>query len=468
MKRRGIRPTSRTFSTLLKGYAQIYNWENFTLQLDNVCSVYDQVKQYHAIVQRNGGPQEELSNIPYNLLISIFGKAQQFQRMFDVFNAMPSKGPLAPDIHTFTVLITAIGNRQLSAISSASAGEEGEAPSLPTANELAYKNASDAKLIWRQLLRVCENPDSHAIRAIFKPLSRGRPSDQNFALDIAHEYLGLSRPGEQSTPAKLPLHEQTLESVLVTCNAAKKYRYTLHYIQQVIDSDRVLLLTRKHMDYALQAHAALACMDPGESEQAVEMLQWMLRMQALPRAPGLDGGIGPQIRPAASTYDTVALACWNGGDWSSACRTFELMTGFASDQFRGEMRQLPQRPSSLRQLRPSAIFMSSFIRAASRTSDSENVRQALNILDHYGVDSILEEAMNPEHSPQDTSSQKRESTHVFYASKLVEALHVVLPRMLKSDEYNQTTKARWKDLMRRSEQIVQIKPIREVAPDSSQ
>ncbi|KAF8516865.1 hypothetical protein JB92DRAFT_2908642 [Gautieria morchelliformis] len=463
MKRRGIRPTSRTYSTLLKGYAQIDDWERFPLQLDNVCSVYDQLRQHHGMVQPDGGPDDELSNIPYNLLITIFGKAQRFQRMFDVFNAMPPKGPLAPDMHTFTVLITAIGNRQLSAFATPPEGKDAEADPLPSANELAYKNASDAKLIWRQLLRVCRTPDSHAIRAILKPLSRGRPSDQNFALDIAHEYLGLSPPGKQSIPAKLPLHEQTLEAVLATSNAARRYRYTLHYIQQVIDSRPVLLLNRKHMDYALHAHAALACMDPGESEQALEMLQWMLRMQALPRAPGLDrdtGGIGPQIKPATSTYDIVALACWNGGDWPNACRVFELMTGYSRDQFRGEMKA-PPTSSSRQGLRPSAIFMSSFIRAATKTYDPENVRQALNILGHYGLDNILEEVTDPGH-PSQRKLRRQDSNRAFYASKLVEALHIALPQMLKSADYDQVLKTRWKDMLRRAEEIIPSRPVREV------
>lgn len=463
MKRRGIKPTSRTFSTLLKGYAQIEDWEKYPLQLGNVCNIYTQVMQYHATVDETGGPREELSNIPYNLLINIFGKAQSFQRMFDVFNAMPAKGPLAPDMRTFTFLITAIGKRQISAISKTpTEGEEEETP-LPTANELAYKNASDARLIWRQLLRVSPNPDSHAIRAIFKPLSRGRPSDQNFAFDIAHEYLGLSRPGEQSVTAKLQLHPQTLESLLIVSNIAKRYRYTLNYIQQVIDSGCHSLLTRRHMDYALQAHAALACMDPGEAGQALETLQWMLRMQALPQAPGLDGGVGPQIRPATTTYDTVALACWNGGDWSSACHTFELMTGYSSDQFRGEMSDPPEKPLRMHEppLRPSAIFMSSFIRAAAKTHDPENVRQALNVLDHYGVDAILEEATRPAQSPRDRL-RKREN-NLFHASKLVEALHMVLRRLLVSPDYNQSTKTRWKDILRRAEQVVPGKPVQDDA-----
>lgn len=438
----------RTFSTLLKGYARIDEWEKFHLQLNNVWSVYEQLQKYD-------GP--DLSNIPYNLLIVIFGKAQRFQRMFDVFNSMPSKGPLAPDIQTFSVLITAIGNRQLSAFSNTPTDDEDgqAAPHAPlTATELAYKNASDAKLIWRQLLRVCQTPDSHAIRAIFKPLSRGRPSDQKFALDIAHEYLGLSQPGEQSIPAKLSLHEQTLEAVLVTSNLARRYRSTLHYVQQVIDSDQFTLLTRKHMYYAIHAHAALASLDPAEAGQALETLQWMLRMQALPPIPGPDGGIGSQIRPTSSTYDVVALACWNGGDWPSACRAFELMTGFPVDQFRGGIHAPPRRLTDApgQGLRPSATFMSSFIKAAAKTHDPEEIYLALNILEYYGLDTLLERVSDPGHPSRDESRKRDDKRHLSAQSKLFDALHVVLPQMLRSPAYDKATKIRWSDMLWRSKE----------------
>ncbi|KAF8579153.1 hypothetical protein K439DRAFT_416932 [Ramaria rubella] len=451
MKRRGILPSWRTYGTLLKGYSQIDDWEKHPVQLDNVCSLYDQLKQYHT------EHSSEYSNIPYNLLIEIFGKAQRFQRMYDVFNDMSSPEKPSPDIHTFTVLLIAIANRKLSSLVPTPPQDglidtlEDDEPAPPTLNELAHKNASDAKLIWRQLLRVCGEPDSHAIRAVLKPLARGRPSDQNFALDIVHEYLGLSRPGEQALPAKLELHPHTLESLLHACNYSRRYRFTLHYVQQVIDSGRALVLAREHMDLALEAHAALAPVDSGESDQALEMLQWMLRMHALPPAPELQGGIGPQIKPTASSYDLVALACWYSGDWRNICRTFDLMTGYASDQFRGEIQEAPK-PQHLRGhiLRPSSGFMSSFIRTAAKTYSLDNVRLTLNILEHFGFDR-LDPKRDP---PSPNMSRKQEKDHYFNTSKLMEALVVVLPRVLRSTEFGEKDKIRWEEVLKRAKKYV--------------
>ena len=78
------------------------------------------------------------------------------------------------------------------------------------------------------------------------------------------------------------------------------------------------------MSLVMHAHAALACIDPGKSDQVLKT-----------QAPRHASGIGSQMKPVLSTYDTlVALACWNGGEWPSACRAFER----SANQFRSEIR----------------------------------------------------------------------------------------------------------------------------------
>jgi len=133
-------------------------------------------------------------------------------------------------------------------------------------------------------------------------------------------------------------------------------------------------------------------------------------------------------------------------------------------------------------LRPSSRFMYSFIRAAAKTNDRDNILQALNILEHYGLDNILEEVPNLGQRSQGVTrrqnndqpvgsrladlaaledsnlghlspdvSHRRDSRQLSYASKLIETLHVVLPQMLDSDDYNQATKSRWNNMLRRTE-----------------
>ena len=470
MKRRGFSPTTRTYGTMLGGYARIQDWEKFPSQLENVCSLYDQLKRHHdSVKKRMGLHSTELSNIPYTSLIRIFGKAQQFQRMYDVFNSLPSEGPLAPDLHTFTALLEAISNRKLSALPPSFLGSEEEGEPAPhTFNELKSKNASDARLIWRQLLRASTKPpgfdiDSHVIRAILKILAWGRPSDQTFAFEIVHDYLGLSRPAQQAIPAKVDLHPLTLEALLHACNNASRYSFTLHYAQQVIDSDSSegkgferlglrRILTTRHMDLVLEAHAALAALGAsGESEQALETLLWMLRMQATAPAPGKQGGIGPQIRPAASTYDLVLLTCWRSVDWKSACRTFELMTGYEADQFCGEMQSTPiqMQRSAGRALVPSTGFMSSLFRTASRTHQAKHMQQALNIFEHYGWNAFFQRP-SPAQIVATATSRKQEKDWIFYTFKLVEALADTLPALLKLPDFDKPTKDRWEALYNRA------------------
>ncbi|KIJ51171.1 hypothetical protein M422DRAFT_203188, partial [Sphaerobolus stellatus SS14] len=410
MKRRGIKPTSRTFGTLLKGYTQIEDWSPYTTQLENVCSLYDQVLRYHTSIKRDSQLRNDLSNIPYNLLIEIFGKAQDYRRMFDVSNSMDTTGPASPDIYTYTCLLNAIANRktiQPSLESDPLEEESGEVAVVapPSPIEVAYKNADEAKIIWHQLLRICGSPDLHAIRAAILPLSRGRPSDQQLALDIVHEYLGLSRPGEKAIPSKLPLHAHVLSIILSICNRTSRYRYTIHYVEQVMDSDRRKTLAREHMELVLEAHAGLAALDPGEAEQAVETLQWMLRESALPQGRFEESGLGPQIKPTSSTFDLVALACFYGGDWKSMCRTFELMTGLESDNFRGELKR-PRPDFQGQRMIPSGSFMACFLRLAAKSKDVDNIKQALNVFKFY--DSTLGDLLD---SRVDQDKMKTEATN---------------------------------------------------------
>ncbi|KAF8530233.1 hypothetical protein BU17DRAFT_36176, partial [Hysterangium stoloniferum] len=442
MKRRGNRPTLRTYGTLFKGYTQIDNWDGFSLQLDNVSSLYDQLMRHTENIKESREPTEDLSNIPFNLLIEIFGKAQDFQRMYDVFNAMESKGPLAPDLFTFTALINAIGGRTLIRLSKTNDEIEDARPVVadhkasPSPTELAYKNAADAKLIWKQLIRTCGAPDAHALRAVFVPLSRGRPSDQNFILDIAQEYLGLSRPGERSLPSKMPLHPQTLNILLSTCNRASRYRFTIHYIEQIIDTRRASMLATEHMDLVMAAHAALASSDSGESEQALDMLEWMLRMSALPVAHIPESGLGPKIRPEQTTYDLVALACHYGGDWKSICRTFELMTGRSQEEFRTLG---PDRLPEDSRMKPSGSFMACFIRTAFKMSDISNRKMALNVLQYYepSLVSLFDAQPRGDSAPP----RRRQMDSLLDANRFAEGLVAVLPQVIKSEEYDKDTKA---------------------------
>lgn len=436
MKRRGIKPTSRTYSTLLKGYSEIEDWSNLHLQMQNVYSIYDQVQAYFENLKgRRDQAAEELNNIPYNLLIEIFGKAQEYRRMFDVYNSMDTKGPLAPNIITFTTLLNAISRRRTLKLSPQDDSAEDGSPL-----EVAYKNAADARVIWQQVLKLPDGPDSQCIRSVLVPLSNGRPTDQNLALDIVHEYLGFSRPGEARAPQKVKLHPQILALAMSIANKTAQYRATIYYLEQILDSKHRKVLAREHMELVIESHAALASSDSGEAGQALEILEWMLRESALPQSHAEESGLGNQVKPALRTFDLVALACFYGGDWKSICRTFELFSGQEVDSFRGDVRGKPRLVVRDTQAWPSGRFMACFLRTASKTGDLENIRLALNVYQFYEL--VLASILDPDKysgdSLEDVSAQRRRT----HAESLANGFISVIPHALESEK-DKASKSRW-------------------------
>jgi len=373
MKRRGIKPTSRTYGTLLKGYTQIEDWSAFKVQLENVCNLWDQLQAYVENVGRDPDLQSDLSNIPYNLLIEIFGKAKDYQSMFDVYNSMDADGPILPDIFTYTILLNSIANRKTLQPS----------PSLAAlGGDLLQRNADDAKLIWRQLLRTCGTPDTHSVRAVLVTLSRGCDADQKMVLDIARDYLGLSEPNSPVSHPKISLHGLTLNLILAMCNKTERYHHTLNYVEQAKNSNRRSILTREHIGFALEAHACLSSKDSGQAAAALETLEWMLQESALPQTHVRGSGIGPQIRPRPREFDAVALTCLRNSDWDGMCRTFELLTGHKCDEFRGPTKR-PRPNFGAPQVVPSVPFIAWFLQLARSTGDHANMRLALHIFGFY-------------------------------------------------------------------------------------
>lgn len=229
MKRRGIRPHIRTFGALLQGYTQIEEWSRHTVQLKNVHSIWDQLSGF----AKNAEENEEVNLIPFNLLIKIYGKAGEYQKMYDVYNFLGEEGPLAPDIYTFTILLNAIAYRTKLDL-------EGM-PETIDSTAVAHRNAADARLIWRDLLRTCGTPDLPAIRAVLIPLAKGRSGDQALALDICQEFLGLGSPDRKTERRPpIPIDQKTHRLISSLCNGSDLLRQAL---QQSLESMRYQVAT---------------------------------------------------------------------------------------------------------------------------------------------------------------------------------------------------------------------------------
>ncbi|KAI9447967.1 hypothetical protein H4582DRAFT_1803577 [Lactarius indigo] len=255
MKRRGFVPNIRTYATLMSGYATIDDWQPFTKQLELVHSIYEQLKQRlktsHDLVEDRSSGTEGTSFIQYStaLYISILGKAGKYQRALDVFHELDTDGPLAPNPKVYSTLLWVSADRVDS--------DDVEATT---------QAVSDAKYVWRRLVRSLDKQPRHyieprSVEAIIKVLSRGESSDHELMFDILRDICGLPRPGEDRPPPppKVEPNVFILGETLDGCTTAGRPEMSIHYAQIAIDSPKLRPVLRVwHLAKLLRAYAALA------------------------------------------------------------------------------------------------------------------------------------------------------------------------------------------------------------------
>ena len=449
MKRRGLSPTTRTYQTLFTGFSRVEHWPTHPTQLNHAHQLYDYFLKHLQAVKYHAPDSDELSISPLAKYIKILGDAGDFQRIFDVYYTMDSDGPLSPNRDIFTAIFQVLSVRRYAD------GDEGAI--------FHNQNGSTAKLLWMQMEKASKKSpgfavDSHLIAMAIRALSRGRPADQELALDIVRDHLGLIRPGE--TPIKLAnteLSVHTLAAVLESCNDMQKPKFCVHYLQQIMHPpsasthnirSRAHIIDRGHIEQALKAYTMLAqSAIPGQSIQAVETLEWMLRSE-ITRS-------NANLRPRVMTFNLVLSACRAQADWSGAMRTFDLMSGFKSGDF-ADMQVLKRKPvmdtrSRGRNLSPDAEVMSSMVRTALATHVPANIRQSLRMVDYFGVDELLSpRRISVDKSPQPKKIAKLEA---FFHTKLALALEEAvdsLTRMKIGSETQINEMPRWRHLKTRA------------------
>lgn len=369
---------------MFKGLSQIDDWSNHPKQLANAHALYHYYLEYtRSIKHHDPGNLAQLSLTPLVIYMSILGAAGDVQKMFDVYFAMDQDGPHAPNIFVFTAMLRAITNHQQRA---------GVASDRDTA-------ASDAKHVWLQIEKTMQKRpdfelDSRLITATIQALTRGRPADQNLALDIIADHLSLTRPGHPE-PFKLSPHlnHWTLDAALQLCLTMQKFRHCVHFMRLVMDNldfsqpGRRSLVARSHIRKLLRAHASLAMLaSPHESSQAIDALEWCLKNDAIYDIP--------ELSPDMRTYHLVLVTCLRTGDWEAAIKSFQLMTGIQMDSFHESEGKAPprvqKRPEG-RSLTPNAETMSFIMRIALHTKDNTEALQAFWLSEHVGIDNLLQD-----------------------------------------------------------------------------
>ena len=462
MKRRGFTPNVRTYSLLLSGLSRIEGWEGHTAQFRNAQALWQGFLRHIEHLKEIHPEHKEIEPSPAAFYVTILGANKEHNAIFGVLNDLDQEGPFSPTEFIYSKVFQAIAYR-----SQLAPGDE---------EDVAHRNASDVKLLWKDLAKRAEkNPElvsTFTILYFLKALMKGRPADQLYAFDFVRDYFGLSKPGEEAPQRRIELVPQTLDAVLLLCLATQKYRLCIHYVQQVIDeaaaNNRESVIDCRHMDKVLQSYAAMTIAGSvGESERAVETIEWMHQCHAL----------GWKVKPRASTYGWGLMACWRGGDWVSAARITELMTGCHAEDFVDNSPNLlsPRlaNRSQDRRIVPNVRDISCLLRAAFASGEVANMRQCLRMTAFFGglrssndTKSVYAYLERSRHLP-DTSVEGREES--FYCMKVASALAEVLGRVLEgADPVVDTPEMNaWRALRTRAKKILRgsVKP-RVDAPDS--
>lgn len=447
MKRRGFVPNTRTYNLLLAGLSRIEKWEEHTLQFKNAQALWRSFLRYIEHLKKTNPGHSDIEPNPAAFYISILAANKEYNSIFDVLNDLDHEGRFSPTEFIYSKTLQAITYR-----SQLTPGDK---------EKLAYRNASDAKLLWKDLSkRAAKNPELVSDRIILyllKTLMKGRLTDQLYAFDFVRDYLGLSKPGEEAPQRRVKLSPITLDAVLLLCLATENHRLCIHYVRHLMDeagtNDRECIIDQRHIDRALESHVAMTIAgSAGESRSAVETIEWMHRYHAL----------GLNVEPQASTYGWGLMTCWRGGDWASAVRIAELMTGCHAEDFVDDSPNLPSprldNRSKGRMFVPDVRNISCLLRAASGSDEVANMRQCLRMTTFFGDlrSSSIAKSMNAYLDRSSANAAVAGRGESFYFMKMASALVQVLTRVLEgTDPVADTPEMKaWRELRIRTNKIL--------------
>ncbi|KAI0796608.1 hypothetical protein C8Q75DRAFT_741672 [Abortiporus biennis] len=454
MKRRGFVPNNRTFTTLFAGYDRIEDWHSLTQQLERVHQLYDAWRP-RRMEFINGSHEEQgiLSGV-ISMYINILARAGLHQKMFEVYYDLDEDGPFSANRFVYANMFKSLLVRF-------------DNPEGAT-DTLNHRKAADAKFLWKrmekQVEKQAEKPgaqpiiDSFVVVNAVRCLLRGRASEQLLAFDIVRDYLGFTKPGEPPVTPKIPFDRYNTSTVLSLCFHTQKYRLCIQWAQQIMEKGvrqgNNILIDENHMTALLQSYAALSSLGSlNESQQAVETLQWMKRESAVNNVETL--------APTFISYTLAMVACWRGGDWSSALRTFELMTGYNGKDFLDGVTVKPRRNSDNSDLTPDTAFMSLLARIALASGDAAIMRQCLRIANQFEVEqkrgyeyyATLHTRFNAKRRSASTDSGAEKVSNYYtikYAQSIVDLVEGV-EKKSSGTEVTEEEHKRWKE-MRRSAQ----------------
>lgn len=373
MKRRGVKPTATTYATMMMGYGLIDDWSKFPKQLENCIAVHEQYYENRREITTRPEDIQSGSHTTCRFF-TILSKVNLHDKIFDVFNQMDHRGPWAPNAHVYGAILGALPYRVHS----------------KTTDGLSFheRNASDAKLLWKQMKDAESDGiaalDDYVVARFISLLAKGRPADQQFALEVAKEYAGYNAPGELAQPAKVSVSPNLRLSVLLLLRRLGRSRLIMSYTNQLLEVDDAnMAVWGRSVFEAFHDISTKAPSD--ESVKSLEFLKKML-LEAARRSD-------ETFRPTMNNYETALMVCWRCADWRSACETFNLMTGyravdFAPTQSRNPSDQdlvvpKPTLRSAGLNLTPTNLAMLNLVRTAVASNDGDIMLQCWDMYSYF-------------------------------------------------------------------------------------
>ncbi|KAG8962456.1 hypothetical protein FRC00_009445 [Tulasnella sp. 408] len=193
----------------------------------------------------------------------------------------------------------------------------------------------------------------------------------------------------------------------------RKYEVAVNLFEGVKQSPAKRILTRSHVDYALDALAYEAAeaeqatpLAPGQSQANGELAETTpstglqsyskRALEVLEYAVIQGYGDHPmEILPNRATYNRVLVTAWRCGDWASAARAVELMTGLDLSQFRQTRapswfkQNIDPQKSKDKIIGLDAQSMGYLVRTANKLRDKSAIRVAVRLLDYNGFSTFF-------------------------------------------------------------------------------
>lgn len=264
MKRRGMTPTTRSYSTFFGGYAKMKEIDSAALA--RVKTIYAQWVLYsekmaykaankRSIMERGEAP-EEISCIPTNAYLTFLGNTKNIPLMLETLGKMPTAGVLAPNSLTYSIVLAA----------------------LRASNE--PENFAYAMELWQKMSAETLDIDTKTVSIVISICREAqRPDDQKIGLEVAKEFYGFVNPEEEDllvspklAPPRVALDGTAMSNVMSLALGMQQYNLTARWFDQVRDNPKRFgydVLEHYHCDLVLVALAVKKDPEAAEGEPAL-------------------------------------------------------------------------------------------------------------------------------------------------------------------------------------------------------